>query len=32
MIRIYFLQQWYGYSDPVMEDALHGAFVSKQPR
>jgi IS5 family transposase len=23
MLRIYFLQQWYGYSDPGMEDALH---------
>ena len=22
MLRIYFLQQWYGYSDPAMEDAL----------
>ena len=23
MLRIYFLQQWYGYSDPGMEDALY---------
>jgi len=23
MLRIYFLQHWYGYSDPAMEDALH---------
>ncbi len=23
MLRIYFLQQWYGYSDPAMEDALY---------
>jgi transposase, IS5 family len=23
MLRIHFLQQWYGYSDPAMEDALH---------
>ena len=22
MLRIYFLQQWFGYSDPAMEDAL----------
>lgn len=23
MLRIHFLQQWYGYSDPAMEDALY---------
>ena len=23
MLRIYFLQQWFGYSDPAMEDALY---------
>lgn len=23
MLRIHFLQHWYGYSDPAMEDALH---------
>jgi len=23
MLRVHFLQQWYGYSDPAMEDALH---------
>ena len=23
MLRIYFLQQWYGLSDPAMEDALY---------
>lgn len=23
MLRIYFLQHWYGYSDPAMEDALY---------
>ena len=23
MLRIYFMQQWFGYSDPGMEDALH---------
>ena len=24
MLRIYFLQQWYGLSDPGMEDSLYG--------
>ena len=24
MMRIYFMQQWYGLSDPAMEDALYG--------
>src|SRR5271165_4698077 len=23
MLRVHFLQHWYGYSDPAMEDALH---------
>ena len=23
MLRIHFMQQWFGYSDPVMEEALH---------
>ena len=23
MLRIYFMQQWFGHSDPGMEDALH---------
>src|SRR4030065_674118 len=23
MLRIYFMQQWYGLSDPLMEDALY---------
>jgi hypothetical protein len=23
MLRIYFMQQWYGLSDPAMEDARH---------
>ncbi len=23
MLRVHFLRQWYGYSDPAMEDALH---------
>jgi len=23
MLRIHFLRQWYGYSDPAMEDALY---------
>lgn len=23
MLRIHFMQQWFGYSDPAMEEALH---------
>ncbi len=23
MLRVYLLQQWFGYSDPAMEEALH---------
>ncbi len=30
MLRIYFLQQWYGYSDPAMEDALHDIPVLRR--
>ena len=36
MLRVYFLQQWYGYSDPGMEDAVYDnvslhCFASLQP-
>ncbi len=36
MLRVYFLQQWYGYSDPCMEDALYDnvalrRFASLEP-
>ena len=27
MLRIFFLQQWFGLSDPVMEEALHDVPV-----
>ena len=30
MLRIHFLQQWYGYSDPAMEDALHDIAVVRR--
>ena len=30
MLRIYFLQQWYGYSDPAMEEALHDIAVLRR--
>ena len=29
MLRIYFLQQWYGYSDPAMEDALYDNMAGR---
>jgi IS5 family transposase len=30
MLRIHFLQHWYGYSDPAMEDALHDIPVVRR--
>ena len=31
MLRIYFLQQWYGLSDPAMEDALYDLEIDAVP-
>jgi hypothetical protein len=34
MLRIYFLQQWYGLSDPTMEDSLYDsecAIINEEP-
>jgi transposase, IS5 family len=30
MLRIYYMQQWFGYSDPAMEDALHDMPLLRQ--
>ena len=30
MLRIHFLQQWFGYSDPAMEEALHDVPLLRQ--
>ena len=30
MLRVHFLQHWYGYSDPAMEDALHDIPVLRR--
>jgi IS5 family transposase len=30
MLRIHFLQQWFGYSDPAMEEALHDIPLLRQ--
>jgi transposase, IS5 family len=30
MLRVYFVQQWYGYSDPGMEEALHDIPVLRR--
>lgn len=30
MLRIYFLQQWYGLSDPAMEDGLYDSHAMRQ--
>lgn len=30
MLRVHFLQHWYGYSDPAMEDALHDMPVLRR--
>lgn len=30
MLRVHFLQQWFGYSDPAMEDALHDMAVLRR--
>ena len=30
MLRIYFMQQWFGYSDPGMEDALHDNIAMRR--
>ena len=30
MLRVHFLQHWYGYSDPAMEDALHDIPVVRR--
>jgi len=31
MLRIYFMQQWYGLSDPAMEDALYDSESDLPP-
>lgn len=30
MLRIHFMQQWFGYSDPAMEEALHDIPLLRQ--
>ncbi len=30
MLRIHFLQHWFGYSDPAMEEALHDMPLFRQ--
>jgi len=30
MLRIYFMQQWYGLSDPAMEDALYDSEAMRR--
>lgn len=30
MLRIHYLQQWFGLSDPVMEEALHDTPVYRE--
>ncbi len=30
MLRIHFMQQWFGYSDPAMEEALHDVPLLRQ--
>ena len=30
MLRIYFMQQWFGYSDPGMKDALHDNIAMRR--
>lgn len=30
MLRIHFMQQWFGYSDPAMEEALHEVPLLRQ--
>ena len=32
MLRIYFLQQWFGYSDPGMEEAFYERGASADHR